>query len=204
MISFWLNPTVLALYSTFLSPLCPTSSFGTVFMASNSPTGACAGEGLVKNSFSPGTQTWTCSKNRMKVPVISFTCSRTAGERQSHLTSRLHCSACCLCDLVQVFSHASAITNTPRTGCSMKMPVVPELTFIHRDSHAQWTGGGVALMQRGICGNRWHTDHNIKTKKKALGLRIGFMGRRCVSNDVRLNVCSVGFTCFQSNQMVCL
>lgn len=39
---------------------------------------------------------------------------------------------------------------------------------------------------------------------EALGLRIGFMGRQCVSDDVRLNAFIVGFTCFQSNQIVCL
>lgn len=78
-----------------------------------------------------------------------------------------------------------------------------ELRFIPGDSHAQWSGGGVRLMRRrGIYGDGWHTDH--KRGGEALGLRIGFMGRQCVSDDVRLNVFIVGFTCFQSNQIVCL
>lgn len=80
-----------------------------------------------------------------------------------------------------------------------------ELRFIPGDSHAQWSGGGVRMMRRrGIYGDGWHTDHKRGRGGEALGLRIGFMGRQCVSDDVRLNAFIVGFTCFQSNQIVCL
>lgn len=114
----------------------------------------------------------------------------------------------CLSDLVQVLSSCQCIHKyaQSRTGYRMMVPAVPELsasslhththslTYKHRHTHIHTGGGRVKLRQKGICGDGWHTDHKIK---KALGLRSGFTGRQCVSDDVRLNGwASVGFTVF--------
>lgn len=56
----------------FSFPLYFISSFGTVFMASTCPVVPRVFEGLVKNAFSPGTQTWTSSKNKMTLSNILY------------------------------------------------------------------------------------------------------------------------------------
>lgn len=56
----------------FSFPLYFISSFGTVFMASTCPVVPSVFKGLVKNAFSPGTQTWTSSKNKMTLSNILY------------------------------------------------------------------------------------------------------------------------------------
>ena len=130
---------------------------------------------------------------------------RETTEDDNDSTAHQQAALFCLSDLVQVLSLCQCLHKhaQSRTGYRMMMPAVPEFRLhghTHKHTHTHREDGGGRRL-RGICSNGWHIDHNIK---KALGLRSGFMGRLCVSDDARdwMPGPAWDLPCFQSNQTV--
>lgn len=99
------------------------------------------------------------------------------------------------CLSVQVLSSCQCIHKygQTRTGYRMMMPAVPLLRLISAHTHTGWWGRGGTEGERDL----WQLVAHWPQNKKALGLKSGFMGRQCVSDEVRLNAwASVGFTVF--------